>query len=100
MTITIDQIKTEVQTAPSLYGRPIAVSPGGDAAIVEWAVKPSNPFGYWNSSAPPPNALTQAGCDAPTPACNPRPDVDADWTYPDSSKDHPGRRRWSRDPLG
>ena len=48
------------------------------------AVKPSNPFGYRDSSADIANALAQAGCDVLTPAPNPRPDVDADWTYPET----------------
>ncbi|MEE6165868.1 MULTISPECIES: hypothetical protein [unclassified Mycolicibacterium] len=71
--------------APALSGKPIAVlhqavtppSLGG-------AVKPSNPFGYRDSSADIAFALAQAGCDVLTPVGNPRPDVDADWTYPDT----------------
>jgi hypothetical protein len=74
-----------VSNAPALYGKPVAVlhqavtppSLGG-------AVKPSNPFGYRDSSADIAFALTQAGCDVLTPVGNPRPDVDADWTYPDT----------------
>jgi D-alanine-D-alanine ligase len=85
MTITIDQIKTEVQNAPSLYGRPIAVlHQAVTPPSLNGAVKPSNPFGYRDSSADIANALTQAGCDVLTPAQSPRPDVDADWTYPDT----------------
>ena len=85
MTTTIDQIKTDIQNAPSLYGRPIAVlhqavSPPSLAG----SVKPSNPFGYRDSSADIAFALTEAGCDVLTPAHDPRPDVDADWTYPDT----------------
>ncbi|ORA33911.1 ATP-grasp domain-containing protein [Mycobacterium aquaticum] len=76
---------TTVSNAQALYGKPIAVlhqavtppSLGG-------AVKPSNPFGYRDSSADIAFALTQAGCDVLTPVDDPRPDVDADWTYPDT----------------
>jgi hypothetical protein len=85
MNTTIDQIKTEVQNAPSLYGRPIAVlHQAVTPPSLNGAVKPSNPFGYRDSSADIANALAQAGCDVLTPAANPRPDVDADWTYPDT----------------
>jgi D-alanine-D-alanine ligase len=85
MTITSDQIKTDVQNAPSLYGRPIAVlHQAVTPPSLNGAVKPSNPFGYRDSSADIANALAQAGCDVLTPARNPRPDVDADWTYPDT----------------
>ncbi len=85
MTTTVDQIKTEVQNAPSLYGRPIAVlHQAVTPPSLNGAVKPSNPFGYRDSSADIANALMQAGCDVLTPARNPRPDVDADWTYPDT----------------
>ena len=85
MTTTIDQIKSEVQNAPSLYGRPIAVlHQAVTPPSLNGAVKPSNPFGYRDSSADIANALTEAGCDVLTPAADPRPDVDADWTYPDT----------------
>ena len=85
MTISIDQIKTEAQNAPSLYGRPIAVlHQAVTPPSLNGAVKPSNPFGYRDSSADIANALMQAGCDVLTPASSPRPDVDADWTYPDT----------------
>ena len=85
MTTTIDQVKTAVQNAPSLYGRPIAVlHQAVTPPSLNGAVKPSNPFGYRDSSADIANALTQAGCDVLTPVRNPRPDVDADWTYPDT----------------
>ncbi|MGZ3257537.1 MAG: hypothetical protein ACXU68_12280, partial [Croceibacterium sp.] len=85
MTTTIDQIKTDIQNAPSLYGRPIAVlHQAVTPPSLNGAVKPSNPFGYRDSSADIANALAQAGCDVLTPARSPRPDVDADWTYPDT----------------
>jgi D-alanine-D-alanine ligase len=85
MTTTIDQIETEVQNAPSLYGRPIAVlHQAVTPPSLNGAIKPSNPFGYRDSSADIANALAQAGCDVLTPASDPRPDVDADWTYPDT----------------
>lgn len=83
--MTNDQIKTEVQNAPSLHGRPVAVlHQTVTPPSLNGAVKPSNPFGYRDSSADIANALMQAGCDVLTPADNPRPDVDADWTYPDT----------------
>jgi hypothetical protein len=45
MTTTIDQIKTDVQNAPSLYGRPIAVlHQAVTPPSLNGAVKPSNPF--------------------------------------------------------
>ena len=45
MTTTVDQIKTEVQNAPSLYGRPIAVlHQAVTPPSLNGAVKPSNPF--------------------------------------------------------
>jgi D-alanine-D-alanine ligase len=85
MTTTIDQIKTGIQNAPSLKGRPIAVlHQAVTPPSLNGAVKPSNPFGYRDSSADIANALTEAGCDVLTPARDPRPDVDADWTYPDT----------------
>ena len=60
MTITIDQIKTQVQNAPSLYGRPIAVlHQAVTPPSLNGAVKPSNPFGYRDSSADIANALAQ-----------------------------------------
>jgi hypothetical protein len=87
MTTTIDQIKTDIQNAPSLYGRPIAVlHQAVTPPSLNGAVKPSNPFGYRDSSADIANALAQAGCDVLTPAGDPRPDVDADWTYPDTAE--------------
>jgi D-alanine-D-alanine ligase len=85
MTTTIDQIKTGIQNSPSLKGRPIAVlHQAVTPPSLNGAVKPSNPFGYRDSSADIANALTEAGCDVLTPARDPRPDVDADWTYPDT----------------
>ena len=52
MTITTDPIKTEVQNAPALYGRPIAVlHQAVTPPSLNGAVKPSNPFGYRDSSA-------------------------------------------------
>jgi D-alanine-D-alanine ligase len=83
----IDEIDTDIRfsNAPSLYGRPIAVlHQAVTPPSLNGAVKPSNPFGYRDSSADIANALAQAGCDVLTPARNPRPDVDADWTYPDT----------------
>jgi D-alanine-D-alanine ligase len=78
-------MNTYTSNTSSLFARPIAVlhqavtppSLGG-------AVKPSNPFGYRDSSADIAFALAQAGCDVLTPASSPKPDVDADWTYPDT----------------
>jgi D-alanine-D-alanine ligase len=71
--------------APSLYGRPVAVlHQAVTPPSLSGAVKPSNPFGYRDSSADIASALTQAGCEVLTPVRNPRPDVDADWTYPDT----------------
>jgi D-alanine-D-alanine ligase len=85
MTITLDQIKTEVQNISALYGRPIAVlHQAVTPPSLNGAVKPSNPFGYRDSSADIANALAQAGCEVLTPARDPRPDVDAEWTYPDT----------------
>lgn len=85
MTTTTDQIKTAVQNAPALYGRPVAVlHQAVTPPSLNGAVKPSNPFGYRDSSADIANALMQAGCDVLTPEADPRPDVDADWTYPDT----------------
>ncbi len=85
MTTTFDQTKTEVQNASSLKGRPIAVlHQAVTPPSLNGAVKPSNPFGYRDSSADIANALMQAGCDVLTPADEPRADVDADWTYPDT----------------
>ena len=79
MTMTIDQIKTQVQNAPSLYGRPIAVlHQAVTPPSLNGAVKPSNPFGYRDSSADIANALAQAGCDVLTPARNPRNEEDSD----------------------
>jgi hypothetical protein len=87
MTTTFDEIKTGIQNAPSLYGRPIAVlHQAVTPPSLNGAVKPSNPFGYRDSSADIANALAQAGCDVLTPARDPRPDVDADWTYPDTAE--------------
>ena len=87
MNTTIDQIKTHIQNAPSLYGKPIAVlHQAVTPPSLNGAVKPSNPFGYRDSSADIANALAQAGCDVLTPASDPRPDVDADWTYPDTAE--------------
>jgi D-alanine-D-alanine ligase len=69
----------------SLPGRPIAVlHQAVTPPSLNGAVKPSNPFGYRDSSADIASALAQAGCDVLTPVRSPRPDVDADWTYPDT----------------
>jgi hypothetical protein len=85
MTTTFDQINSQVQNAPSLYGRPIAVlHQAVTPPSLNGAVKPSNPFGYRDSSADIASALAKAGCDVLTPVHDPRPDVDADWTYPDT----------------
>ena len=75
----------KVSNATSLYGKPIAVlHQAVTPPSLSGAVKPSNPFGYRDSSADIASALAQAGCDVLTPVHNPRPDVDADWTYPDT----------------
>lgn len=74
-----------VSNAPSLYGKPIAVlHQAVTPPSLNGAVKPSNPFGYRDSSADIASALAKAGCDVLTPVCDPRPDIDADWTYPDT----------------
>ncbi|MCA1221316.1 hypothetical protein [Streptomyces sp. 8L] len=51
---------------------------------LDGAVKPSNPFGYRDSSADIAFSLARSGCDVVTPVGNPEPDVEADWTFPDS----------------
>lgn len=87
MNTTIDRVERDIKVsnAPSLYGKPIAVlHQAVTPPSLSGAVKPSNPFGYRDSSADIASALAQAGCDVLTPVRDPRADVDADWTYPDT----------------
>jgi D-alanine-D-alanine ligase len=78
-------MNTNIFNTSWLYGKPVAVlHQAVTPPSLSGAVKPSNPFGYRDSSADIANALAQAGCDVLTPARSPRPDVDADWTYPDT----------------
>jgi D-alanine-D-alanine ligase len=78
-------MNTNISNTSSLYGKPVAVlHQAVTPPSLSGAVKPSNPFGYRDSSADIAFALAQAGCEVLTPADSPRPDVDADWTYPDT----------------
>lgn len=51
---------------------------------LDGSIKPSNPFGYRDSSADIAFSLARSGFDVVTPVRDPKPDVDSGWTFPDS----------------